>query len=256
MDDEEQSLLNGPEPAARPDAAAEAFAALSQRVAGMEERLNGRMAMMTRALEHIAIEKQSIEIPDYTPTLAKIGGHLATLAPQMKRLADAPAMQLTPENMAGRIADAAKGARETDKATIGQSLDLHRRAHAELGEAIGKVRTRTEQRWHMLYTGIGTALAVSLLWLVYPGWAASIGPQSWHWPERVARRTMGEPTLWDAGIQLMRTGNPEGWQAIVDAADMARENRDTIAACERAATETKNPVRCLIRVAAPSRNES
>lgn len=248
MDDEEQSLLNDREPDALPDAAAEAFAALSQRVAGMEERLDGRMAMMTRALEHIAIEKQSVEIPDYTPTLAKIGGHLATLAPQMKRLADAPAIQLTPENMAGRIAEAAKAARETDKATIGQSLDLHRRAYADLGEAIGKVRTRTEQRWHMLYASIGTALAVSLLWLFYPGWAANIGPQGWHWPERVARRVLGETSLWDAGIRLLQAGNPDSWRAIVDAADMARENRDTIAACETAATRAKEPVRCTIRI--------
>ena len=251
MDDEEQSLLNDPEPDTRPDAAAEAFAALSQRVAGMEERLDGRMAMMTRALEHIAIEKQSIEIPDYTPTLAKIGGHLATLAPQMKRLADAPATQLTPESMAGRIAEAAKAARETDKATIGQSLDLHRRACADLGDAVGKVRARAQQRWHMLYAAIGTALAVSLLWLVYPGWAASIGPQGWHWPEGVARRVLGEPTLWDAGIRLMRAGNPEGWQAIVDAADIARENRDALTACQKDAAKAKERVRCTIKVASP-----
>jgi hypothetical protein len=100
----------------------------------------------------------------------------------------------------------------------------------------------------MLYTGIGTALAVSLLWLVYPGWAANIGSQGWHWPERVARRVLGEPTLWGAGIRLMRTGNPEGWQVIVDAADMARENRDAISVCQKAATNTKEPVRCTIRI--------
>lgn len=78
--------------------------------------------------------------------------------------------------------------------------------------------------------------------------AASMTPQSWQWPERVARRTMGEPTLWDAGIRLMRAGNPEGWQAIVDAADMRQANRDTIAACERAAEKAKEPVRCTIRI--------
>lgn len=33
----------------------------------------------------------------------------------------------------------------------------------------------------------------------HPGWAASTGPQGWLWPERGARRTQGEPTLWDAG---------------------------------------------------------
>lgn len=150
--------------------------------------------------------------------------------------------------MAGRIAEAAKAARETDKATIGQSLDLHRRAYADLGEAIGKVRTRTEQRWYMLYTGIGTALAVSLLWLIYPGWAASVAPDAWHWPERVAIRTMGETSLWDAGIRLMQVGNPEGWQAIVDAADMRRDNSEIIAACERTIAKTGQPVRCTIKV--------
>lgn len=103
----------------------------------------------------------------------------------------------------------------------------------------------------MLYAISGAILAVSLLWLFYPGWAASMAPQGWHWPERVARRTMGESTLWDAGVRLMQAGNPEGWQAIVDAAAMRQANRDAIAACERAAEKAKEPVRCTIRVGRP-----
>ena len=83
---------------------------------------------------------------------------------------------------------------------------------------------------------------------IYPGWAASIGPQSWLWPERVARRTLGEASLWDAGIRLMRAGNPEGWRVIVDAADLARENRDTISACEKMATKADKSVRCTISI--------
>ncbi|NML10693.1 hypothetical protein HHL08_11120 [Sphingobium sp. AR-3-1] len=247
--DDEQSLLDEPEPEPRPNAAAEAFAHLSERVAAMEERLDGRMAVMARALEHIAVEKQSLEFPDYGPTLAKMNGYLATLAGQTKTIMEAPAMQLTPESMAERIGDAAVVARETDKATIKKSLDLHHQVHADQMRAIGTVRTKQRQRWHMLYCGGGAALAVSLLWLVYPGWAASIGPQSWLWPERVARRTLGEPSLWDAGIRLMRAGNPDGWQAIVDAAEMARENRAAIAACEKAAAKIKEPVRCTINFA-------
>jgi hypothetical protein len=103
----------------------------------------------------------------------------------------------------------------------------------------------------LVYTGIGKALTVSLLWLLYPGWAASLAPKSWHWPERVATRTMGEPSLWDAGIRLMRAGNPDGWQAIVDAADMRKENRDAIADCERVAEKAKEPVQCNIRIETP-----
>ncbi|MEC3911014.1 DUF6118 family protein [Sphingobium sp. CR2-8] len=246
--DDEQSLLNEPEPEPRPNAAAEAFAQLSERVAAMEERLEGRMAVMARALEHIAIEKQSIEYPDYGPTLAKMNGYLATLAAQTKTIIDAPAMQLTPESMAERIGDAAHAARETDRATIKKSLELHHQVHADQMRAVGTIRTKQQQRWHIMYCGGGAALAVSLLWLIYPGWAASIGPQSWLWPERVARRTLGEATVWDAGIRLMRTENPEGWQAIVDAADLARENRDSLAACQRAAAKAKVPVSCTVRV--------
>jgi hypothetical protein len=246
--DDEQSLLNEPESEPRPNAAAEAFAHLSERVAAMEERLEGRMAVMARALEHIAIEKQSLEIRDYGPTLAKMNGYLATLAGQTKKIMEAPAMQLTPEGMAERIDVAADAARATDKATIKKSLDLHHQTHADHMRAIGTVRTKQEQRWHMLYCGGGVALAISLLWLIYPGWAASIGPESWLWPERVARRTLGEPSLWDAGIRLMRAGNPEGWRVIVDAADLARENRDTIATCEKAAAKAGKPVRCTIGV--------
>ena len=246
--DDEQSLLNEPEPEPRPNAAAEAFARLSERVADMEERLDGRMAVMARALEHIAVEKQSLEYPDYGPTLAKMNGYLATLAGQTKTIMETPAMQLTPESMAERIDAAADAARATDKATIKKSVELHHQVHADQMRAVGAVRTKQEQRWHMVYCSGGAALAMSLLWLIYPGWAANIGPQSWLWPERVARRTLGEASLWDAGIRLMRTENPEGWQAIVDAADLARENRDTIAACEKAAAKMKEPIRCTISI--------
>ncbi|QUT06889.1 hypothetical protein KFK14_05480 [Sphingobium phenoxybenzoativorans] len=246
--DDEQSLLNEPEPEPRPNAAAEAFAHLSARVAAMEERLDGRMAVMARALEHIAVEKQSLEFPDYGPTLAKMNGYLATLAGQTKKILDAPAMQLTPEGMAERIDVAADAARAMDKATIKKSQELHHQVHTDQMRAVGAVRTKQEQRWHMLCCGGGAALAMSLLWLIYPGWAASIGPQSWLWPERAARRTLGEPTLWDAGIRLMRVGNPEGWQMIVEAADLARENRDSLFACQKAAAKAGKPVSCTVRV--------
>ncbi|MEQ6335119.1 DUF6118 family protein [Sphingobium sp. MK2] len=249
--DDEQSLLNEPEPGPRPNAAAEAFAHLSQRVAAMEERLDGRMAVMARALEHIAVEKQSLEFPDYGPTLAKMNGYLATLAGYTQKIMDAPAMQLTPESMAERIGEAAHAARETDRATIKKSQELHHQAHVDQMRAIGTTRTKQEQRWHMLYCGGGAALAISLLWLIYPGWAASIGPQSWLWPERVARRTLGEPSLWDAGIRLMRAGNPEGWRVIVDAANMRQENDDVIAACAKVSTKVKKAVRCTIVIGKP-----
>jgi hypothetical protein len=244
---DEQPLLNGPDPEPQ-GSAAEAFARLAARVETMDARFDGRLAVIARALEHIAIEKQGIEVPDYNPTLAKINATLAEFAKHMKALSQSEALRMTPESMAERIAAVAEAAREADRITIKQMRELNRQSNAGISKTVGTLRAKEDRRRHMLYAIGGAILAISLIWLVYPGWAASIAPQSWQWPERVARRTMGEPTLWDAGIRLMRAGNPDGWQAIVDAADMRQANRDTIAACERAAAKAKEPVRCTIRI--------
>jgi hypothetical protein len=248
---DEQSLLNWTEPERPTGTATEAFAHLAARVEAMEQRLDKRLVVIARALEHIAVEKQSIEVPDYNPTLAKINAALAKFSKHMKALSQSEALKLTPESIAERIIVSAESARETDKTSIKQALALHRETHADQMRAIGAIRTKDRQRRHLVYTGIGKALTVSLLWLLYPGWAASLAPKSWHWPERVATRTMGEPSLWDAGIRLMRAGNPDGWQAIVDAADMRKENRDAIADCERVAEKAKEPVQCNIRIETP-----
>ncbi|MDF0489005.1 DUF6118 family protein [Sphingomonas sp. H39-1-10] len=248
MDDNDETKPNQPGREPQAGTAVEAFARLVARVAEMEERLEGRMAMMTHALEHVAVEKQSLDVPDYNPTLGRINGDIAEFAKHMKAIKESEALKMTPESMAERIIAAAEAAREADRIAIKDARELHREAIAAMNRGIGTLRTREEQRWHILYAISGTILAISLLWLFYPGWAASLGPQSWHWPERVARHTMGEPTLWNAGIRMMRAGNPEGWQAIVDAANMRQENRDAIAACQKSASTTKRKIRCTIKV--------
>ena len=92
---DEQSLLNGPEPQPPTGTAAEAFARLAARVEAMDARFDGRLAVIARALEHIAVEKQSIEVPDYNPTLAKINATLAEFAKHMKALSQSEALRVT-----------------------------------------------------------------------------------------------------------------------------------------------------------------
>lgn len=248
MDD--QSLSNEPESQPPTGTAAEAFAHLAARVEAMEHRLDGRLAVIARALEHIAVEKQSIEVPDYSPTLAKINAALAEVARHMKAFSQSEALSMTPESMAERIIGSAEAAREEDKASIKQAQALLREAYAGQMRCIGAIRSKGLQRRHNLYTGIGTALVISLLWLFYPGWAASLAPTGWHWPERVAKRTMGEPTLWDAGVRLMRAGNSKEWQAIVRTAELARSNRAHIDDCREAAAKAGRQIKCVIFVEA------
>ena len=100
---DEQSLLNEPEE----ETAAHAFA-----------RLDGRIAMMARAVEHLAAERASIDIPDYSATLGQMNTRLAAIAQGLASIAEKPAMQLTPEGLAARINAAAETSRATDKATL------------------------------------------------------------------------------------------------------------------------------------------
>ena len=204
-------------------------------------RLEGEMAMMRRAVEHLATEKSEIDIPDYSKTLGEMANRLVSIERQ-------PAMQMTPEDFEARMTAAAARARRDDEVLIVAAKRDRGEAIRDLRAIIGTANSIYEQkRLRWWYVG-GGLLAGCLLWTVLPGFVARILPTSWHLPERIAARTVREPTLWDAGTRLMQAGNPEGWQAIVDAADMRQANRDAIDACLQRATKVKQPVRCTIRV--------
>lgn len=242
--DEQRLPSNAPEPEPRAETAAEAFARLDDRVAG----LDGRIALMARAVEHMAAERLNIEIPDYNPTLEKTNAYLAAIHKRMKAIEDAPALDMTPEDMGVRIAAAAHKAREGDRASVQQVQQSHADAVQALHRIIGNACTREQQREH-LWWGVGAGvLAWCLLWAILPGVVARIMPVSWHLPERIAARTVREPTLWEAGIRMMQADRPEAWQAIVDAAEMRRQNREAIDACEKRAVKAKRAVQCAIKI--------
>lgn len=204
-------------------------------------RLEGEMAMMRRAVEHLATEKSEIDIPDYSKTLGEMANRLVSIERQ-------PAMQMTPEDFETRMTAAAARARRDDEVLIVAAKRERGEAIRDLRAIIGTANSIYEQkRLRWWYVG-GGLLAGCLLWSMLPGFVARILPTSWHLPERIAARTVREPTLWDAGTRLMQAGNPEGWQAIVDAADMRQANREAIDACLQRAAKAKQPVRCMIRV--------
>src|SRR3546814_7554978 len=88
-----------------------------------------------------------------------------------------------------------------------------------------------------LVTGVQTcALPICVvlgivLYALLAGLIARAMPDSWQLPERMATRALAEPTLWDAGTHLMQRASPASWEGIVAAANLARDNRETIEAC-------------------------
>ena len=246
-DDVELTLDLEPEPKPDPatpdtasDPAAEAFA-----------RLEGELALMRRAVQHLAAERADIVIPDYGPTLIDIAKRMGAISESMKGMAGHPAMQMTPDSIGNRIAAAAEAARRSDQDRISQARNDLNHAAQEMRSVTAHARNAAEQR-QQLYQAVGGALLAGiLLWSILPGTIARTMPESWHWPERMAARMAGASSRWDAGARLMQSDSPEAWNALVQAADIQRDNRDTIDACRKSAQTTRQAVRCTVKIRSP-----
>lgn len=204
-------------------------------------RLEREMALMRRAVENVATEKAEIDIPDYSSTLTEIAERLLAIE-------DAPALQMTPEDMAARINVAAAKARHDDWTALNKAKRQHDEAAYDLRGLVGTATTVREQRRNLHWALSGGLFAGILIWSFLPGVILRALPQSWHMPENMARHIVGERTLWEAGVRIMQADAPQAWAAIAAAAEIRRDNREAIDACERAATKAKKPVRCTIQV--------
>src|SRR3546814_15525111 len=63
------------------------------------EQLRGEVALVRLAVEGLARARESIEIPDYQPTLTNTEKILLALTQRVDVIAKSPQMQLTPETM-------------------------------------------------------------------------------------------------------------------------------------------------------------
>jgi hypothetical protein len=124
-------------------------------------------------------------------------------------------------------------------------VDVLRDLAAMIGTAASIDAQNRRLRW-----GMGTGFVLGcLVWSILPGVVAHVAPTGWHWPERIAARTLREPTLWKAGEHLMRADDEKSWDELMSAADVWRGNRDIIMGCRKVANAGRT-ARCVIRVKA------
>ncbi|WP_033073036.1 DUF6118 family protein [Sphingopyxis sp. MWB1] len=214
-------------------------------------RLESQIALMRRAVENLATEKANIDIPDYSDTLGEMAESLAAVADTLDTIAAKPAMAMTPEGMAQRMDQAARSARQSDREQIAAAETRYDDAMRDLTKIVASAWSASYQREYLRWAACGGVLAGCLLWAIVPGILARQLPESWHMPERIAMRTLREPSVWDAGVRLLKVGSPLDWRAISDAAEMRGRNKKTIADCERAAEKSKKVVRCRVTITPP-----
>lgn len=239
LDVEPEPDPDPPVPEAAGDPAAEAFA-----------RLEGELALMRRAVQHLAAERADIVIPDYGATLTDMAKRIGAISESLKGIAGHPAMQMTPDSIGNRIATAAEAARRSDHERIKQARDDLHHATQAMRSVTANACTAAEQRQQLFKVAGGALLAGILLWSFLPGTVARTMPQRWHLPERMATRMVGASSVWDAGARLMQSDSPQAWNALAQAADFQRDNRDAIEACRKSAATSQQPVRCVLRIRA------
>jgi hypothetical protein len=59
-----------------------------------------------------------------------------------------------------------------------------------------------------------------------------------------------------AGTRLMRSESPQALNALERAADLLRDNREAIEACQKSAANAKQPVLCTVRIRAGSESRN
>jgi len=252
-DDVELTLDLEPEPDPDPDPPVSEVA--GDPAADALARLEGELALMRRAVQHLAAERADIVIPDYGPTLTDMAKRMGAIDGSLKSMAGHPAMQMTPDSIGQRIAAAAEAARRIDQDRISQARSDLNHAVQEMRSVMVQARNAAEQRQKLYQVAGGAVLAGILLWSFLPGTIARVMPESWHWPERMAARMVGAISRWDAGARMMQSDSPEAWNALVQAADIQRDNRDLIDACRKTAATSQQPVRCTVKIRAELRRQ-
>lgn len=218
------------------------------------EAMRGELALLRRAVEGLAAERGAIDVPDYTETLGRMQKGVDATADRIAVINDviarSPALAMTPEQMAQRIAAAGNAARRDDQAALAKAGEDKARVMAELRTIAGSAWTRAEQKNRQLWFGLGGVAAGILAWAIVPGLVArEIAPTSWQWPERMAARTLDLPR-WEAGQRMMQSVSPAAFGAIVAGDRIVTANREAIEACRKSAAKARGTVRCTIRVAA------
>jgi hypothetical protein len=226
------------------DPATEAFA-----------RLEGEMAMVRHTVQNMARERSDIVIPDYTATLSQMADQLAQVSKTLTAIGNKPAIELTPGDIAVQIKRASLDMLRDSSDLFRQGRNDLDTATGRLAASVGRVRAEAEQKrqtWH--FAGMGLAAGI-LLWSILPGTIARAMPESWHWPEWMAERALGESSRWNAGGRMMQSADPLAWNVLVAAADMQRDNRDKIEDCRKRANSSGKNVSCTLQIRAQIGNE-
>lgn len=208
------------------------------------EDLRAEVSVLRKAVEALPRAIRDNRPPDYAQDLAVIGKGLDEIGDRIEVLRSYPVLRMTPEQQGQAIADAGSALiREAAQKFERASQEADRERY-NLAQMIGTLRGKQDQRFWLVFVGI-TACVIGFMAFPFVIRALPFGINA------DIAATIMKADQWDAGIALMKSGNPAGWAQLVADADLVSANRDKIVACRNAAAKEKKDERCTITVRAP-----
>lgn len=205
------------------------------------EDLRAEVSVLRRAIEGLPSVIRETRAPDYSPDLALLGKGLDEISQALETVLASPALTLTPEQQGQGIARAGSALVREAAQRLDRAAQEAERERARLSAMVGQAWARERQVRLLGWTG-GVAFAVGLLLAPILASVAPFGLNT-----RVAALVMREDRL-TAGGELMRAGNPAGWDQIVADTRLADENREALDACRAQVAESGETQRCSVMV--------
>lgn len=211
------------------------------------DRMSGNMSTLAAAINQFGFRLNDLAGRDYSDDLAKIDQSWEKAREAFKRLAERPALALTPEAMGEQMRLAGARARETEQQAL-------RDARSRLDEAVKSIRlvvasARTQEQqtfWVAVSAGVAAILSF-IAGCTVPSAVDRAVPEDWHWPEKRAAALL-ERDMWGAGVRLMQSADPDQWNVLVRASHIHSKNAKAIAGCQARSPRRKKTMRCTIEI--------
>lgn len=222
---------------AQPDSDTDALAAF--------ERMSGQLAMLTAAVEGFAARQARIEQRDYSQDLAQLTERQEKMTAAINILADRPGVKLTPDGFAEGVGRAAAKLRAPDQAALVSAQAAMGDARTVMASVVAGARTRQAQRDALIWAAVVAMGMTALLLTLMPLLINAI------WPAAAEDRAAAilHKSRWEAGMELMASGDPARWRQLVDADTFQHDTAQVVAVCRNRADLAARPVRCSIEIA-------
>lgn len=122
--------------------------------------LRGEVSLLRRAVQGLTAERQNT--PDYTPTLTDLAGKLGHIEAFLGKVAESPAMRLTPENVAVSVARASETARAGHRESLEKAGAILRASIASINGVVEHAWA-ADRQWKQLYWTGGGGMLVGII---------------------------------------------------------------------------------------------